>query len=157
MSAAATRTDGRIVVDGGRDILHSVGTQQRYISDDGRLAHGMPLGPGGAIDPDVYDWFARRYVLRDRLPMSRLGDYHDTESFVPAHPDSGTPELPVLPVDATHWILREVDGTAWLLDGNSRLHRIRDESTYVRLAQRYFVRDNVSSAQIDVFRSCAVG
>ena len=67
--------DGTIVLDGGPDVLHSVGTQQRYISYDGRLAFGMPLRADGTVDPLVYAWFARRYPLRDRLPMSRLGDY----------------------------------------------------------------------------------
>ena len=148
---ARARLDGTIVVDGGRDILHSVGTQQRYISHDGRLAFGMPLGADRAVDPVVYDWFARRYLLRDRLPMSKLGNYHDTEALHPAWPDRGVPELSALPADATHWILREVDGTAWLLDGESRLHLIVDEPTYVRLAQRYFVRDHTPPTQIDVF------
>ena len=145
------RLDGTIVVDGGRGILHSVGTQQRYISHDGRLAFGMPLRSDRAVDARVYDWFARRYPLRDRLPMSKLGNYHDTEAVRPARPDRRIPEMPALPGNATNWILREADGTAWFLDGESRLHLIPDEPTYIRLAQRYFVRDRTPRQQIDVF------
>ena len=145
--------DGTIVVDGGPNILHSVGTQQRYISYDGRVALGMPLRFDGAIDPVVYDDFAKRYLLRDCLPVSKVGNYHNVESAYAARSDSSVPELPALPSNATNWILREADGTAWLVDGESRLHRIADAPTYIRLAQMYFVRDNTSAAQIDVFRS----
>ena len=143
--------DGTIVLDGGPDVLHSVGTQQRYISYDGRLAFGMPLRSDRAVDPHVYDWFAKRYPLRDRLPLSKLGNYHDTEAVHPARPDRRVPEMPALPGNATHWILREADGTAWFLDGESRLHLIPDEATYIRLAQSYLVRDHTSREQIDVF------
>jgi hypothetical protein len=145
--------DGTIVVDGGPDILHSVGTQQRYISYDGQLALGMPLRTDGTIDPAVYDHFAQRYLLRDFLPISKLGNYHSMESVHPARRDGGVPEMPPLPRDATNWILRETDGTAWLVDGESRLHRIADRPTYIRLSQLYFVRDNTCPAQVDVFRS----
>jgi hypothetical protein len=145
--------DGTIVVDGGPNILHSVGTQQRYISYDGRLALGMPLRSDGAIDPLVSDHFAKRYLLRDWLPVSKVGHYHNVESAYPARSDSSVPELPALPSNAKNWILREPDGTAWLVDGESRLHRIADVPTYIRLTQMYFVRDNTSEAQIDVFRS----
>jgi hypothetical protein len=148
-----SRPDGTIVVDAGPNILHSVGTQQRYISYDGRVALGMPLGVDGAIDPLVYDGFAKRYLLRDWLPVSKVGNYHNVESVHPARPDGSVPELPALPSDAKNWILREADGTAWFVDAESRLHRIADGPTYICLAQRYFVRDNTSRAQIDVFRS----
>jgi hypothetical protein len=149
--------DGTIVVDGGPGILHSVGTQQRYISYDGRVALGMPLRVDGAIDPLVYDAFAKRYLLRDFLPVRKVGNYHNVESAHPARPDSGVPEMPALPGNARNWILREADGTAWLVDRESRLHRIPDEPTYIRLAQMYFVRDNTSSAQIDIFRPNSPG
>jgi hypothetical protein len=145
--------DGTILIDGGPNILHSVGTQQRYISYDGHLAVGMPLRADGAIDPLVYDGFAKRYLLRDFLPVDKVGNYHNVESAYPARLDPRVPEMAALPSNAKNWILREAKGTTWLVDRESRLHRIPDEPTYIRLAQMYFVRDNTSSAQIDIFRS----
>jgi hypothetical protein len=152
-SGSSASPDGTIVVDGAPNILHSVGTGQRYISYDGRLALGMPLRFDGAIDPIVYDGFAKRYLLRDCLPLSKVGNYHDMESAYPARLDSRVPEMPALPSNAKNWILREANGTAWLVDGESRLHWIGDGAAYMRLAQMYFVRDNTSAEQIDVFRS----
>jgi hypothetical protein len=156
-SGSSAPPDGTIVVDGGPGILHSVGTQQRYISYDGRVAFGMPLRADGAIDPLVYDGFVKRYLLRDFLPVDKVGNYHNVESAHPAHLDTRVPELPALPSNARNWILREANGAAWLVDRESRLHWIPDQPTYIRLAQMYFVRDNTSSAQIDIFRSNSAG
>jgi hypothetical protein len=156
-SGSSAPPDGTIVVDGGPGILHSVGTQQRYISYDGRVGLGMPLRVDGAIDPLVYDGFAKRYLLRDFLPVRKVGNYHNVESVYPAHLDSGVPEMPALPSNARNWILREVNGTAWLVDRESRLRRVPDQPTYIRLAQMYFVRDNTSPAQIDIFRPNSAG
>jgi len=145
--------DGTIVVDGGPNILHSVGGQQRYISYDAQLAFGMPLLGDGTIDTDVYDCFAQRYVLRDWLPTSRVFSYHTTESMYPARCDTSIPELAPLPRNATNWILRESTGTAWLVDGSSQLHWIADRPTYICLAQEYFVRDDTPWSEISVFQS----
>lgn len=85
------------------------------------------------------------------LPYSKLFDYgHTSESQFSATCNTTTAER-VLPANATNWILRNSNGNAVLLDERSTLHAIVDPGVYVCLAQRYYVLDQTTDAELDQF------
>lgn len=148
--------DGTILVDGGIGIPHDVGGHGThsgtvYVAvDHSGVAYGMNLA--NALDYETYDCLARRYPMRSYLPPSKLAAYgHLQESIYPATCDASIP-VRNIPTNATNFILREVTGTAWFIDGNSDLHWIPDGFTFICFAQAYYVLDHTPWEQIVRFQ-----
>lgn len=63
------------------------------------------------------------------------------ESEIPAPCPSGDRSLR-LPDNATNWVLREANGTAWFVDGQSRLRWIPDGGCFISLTKNHLVIDH---------------
>lgn len=139
--------DGTIVTDSGTQILHAVGGTTAYISYDGVEAYGM------LRSSDEYACFAARHKLRDWLPLDKVFNYHRAELAAPALCDESVPKRPLLPTNATNWILRESTGTAWFIDDRSQLRWIRNGGVYQCLAQKAYVLDLSPWSEITRFEA----
>ncbi|WP_346619596.1 hypothetical protein [Blastococcus montanus] len=114
-------------------------------------------GIGYAIlDTSTYTCLAQRYPVRDWLPDNQILLVVPQVSQSPATCNRADPVF-TLPQGSRNWILRQPDGTAWLLDANGERRWIQDEPTYICLAQKYWVADARTWDQVSAFAGAADG
>lgn len=99
------------------------------------------------LDVDTYACLTRRYLVRDWLPQEDYLLHINQNSAFEATCDDSVPEFSA-PPGSRNFILRKLDGTSYLLGADGKVRPIQDGSTYVCLAQRVFVLDARSDAEI---------
>jgi hypothetical protein len=108
------------------------------------------------LDEEIYGCLARRYPLRDWLPDDQILLVVPQVHKNPATCNAADPVFSV-PQGSRNWILRQPDGTAWLLDAAGQRRWIEDGDTYVCLAQHYWVADARTWAEVSMFPGAADG
>jgi hypothetical protein len=128
-------------------------SQPFFIRADPALAYDV-VGNGGSADPALFMCFSRHFQLRDWLPASRLSSYGNKESKDAAKCPYVGPDFPPerdLQANATNWILRQTDGQSYFVDANSILHPIDSGLVYECLAQRFYVLNATTDAEVSRF------
>lgn len=110
--------------------------------------------PGGG----TYACLTRVYLMRDRASDADAFKYIQANGEAPASCEwvEGEPEI-TLPAGSRNFIMRQLDSESWLLDETGHRRKIATGAVYHCLAQRLFVIDNRSDAEIAAFTPAADG
>ncbi len=150
--------DGQGGVDGtlpapGRQVTNAI------VKIPGYHAQATFRGDGigyAILDTGTYTCLAQRYPVRDWLPEDQILLVVPLVHQNPATCNAADPVF-TLPPGSRNWILRQADGTAWLLDGHGERRWIADGTTYICLAQRYWVADARTWTQVASFPGAVDG
>lgn len=99
------------------------------------------------LDVPTYACLTRRYLVRDWLPWDEYLDHIRQNSQYEATCDDSVPEFVAGP-GSRNFILRQLDGESFHLGPDGKVRPILDGTTYICLAQRVFVLDNRTDAEI---------
>lgn len=150
---SARGVDGTLPAAGGREITNAI------LKIPGYHAQATFGGDGigyAILDQGIYTCLAKRYPVRDWLPDDQILSVVPQVSEKAATCNSTDPIF-TLPQGSRNWILRQADRTAWLLDANGDRRWIRDEPTYICLAQKYWVADARTWNEVSAFPGAADG
>jgi hypothetical protein len=113
-------------------------------------APGRNIVAHDVLTVEAFYCLTHQYPLRDWVLDDKILSYAQQESADAETCDPATGQSFVTG-NETHFILRQLSGSAWFVNDQSHLQPIPDGSTYVCLAQKYYVLDGRTDAEIASF------